>query len=210
MSTRTLAHQVVPGAAGAESATADDGAVRPRDSWFHWCATLDALRRSDSKSERQAILGAYFDAVAIESIAPAARYFTGKFFDVEAGDAAAIAAPVVMDAMRALASIDTDELRDRAEKLGDLGCVAGEVFAGRLPSGVSMSEVAGWGEDLGVADRADTKESLVQDMLARLSSLEARYLVNLIMGELSTGIDEATLAVARQARSRASGLGTRH
>ena len=78
MSTKPVAHQVVPGVRGAESASAEEGAVRPRDSFFHWCGTADAIRTTTSRPEKRAILDAYFVAVAEETVAPAARFFDGK------------------------------------------------------------------------------------------------------------------------------------
>src|SRR3954469_25353628 len=80
MSTKPVAHQVVPGASGGESAAAEEGAVRPRDSLFHWCGTADAIRTTPSRPEKRAILDAYFVVVAEETVAPAARFFVGAFF----------------------------------------------------------------------------------------------------------------------------------
>jgi DNA ligase-1 len=203
MSTRPLAHQVVPGADGAESATAEDGAVRPRDSLFHWCGTVDALRETDDASERQAALQAYFVSVADETIAPAARFFTGALTPQNGETTRSINDDVVIAAMQELARVDADDLRERSARAEDLGCMAGELFAGRLPSGLSMREVASWGEKLERETSEPRQRALVRDMLARLSSLEARYLVNLINGRLGLGIREAEI---EEALSRAFGL----
>src|SRR4029450_8623204 len=63
MSTKPLAHQVVPGARGAESSAAEGGAVRSRDSLFHWCGTVDAIRVTPNRPEKRAILDAYFEEI---------------------------------------------------------------------------------------------------------------------------------------------------
>ena len=60
MSTKPLSQQVVTGADGAESANAQDGAVRPRDSLFHWCGTADSVRRTNERGKRCSLLDAYF------------------------------------------------------------------------------------------------------------------------------------------------------
>ena len=80
MSTKPLAHQVVTGPDGAESASAADGATRPRDSLFHWCGTVDALINTDDAGEKRAFLEAYFSAIADESVGPATRFFAGDIF----------------------------------------------------------------------------------------------------------------------------------
>lgn len=198
MSTRPLAHQVVPGKEGPESASAEQGAVRPRDSFFHWCGTADALRQASKPGDRQALLRAYFGALAEESIAPAARLFAGGFLPERGGKRPLASGEVVIGAMENLAQMDPTELRERCRTAGDLGCVAAELFAGRLPSGLAMSEVAAWGQALASARSDGERQSLVQDMLSRLSSLEAQYLVNLVVGRLDTGLDESDVEEARR------------
>lgn len=205
MSTRPVAHQVVPGSRGAESAAAEEGAVRPRDSLFHWCGTADAIRMTATRPEKRAILDAYFVVVAEETVAPAARFFVGAFFPPTDSGTRPIEGEVVADAIRDLAPVAADDLRGRREKLRDVAAVAADVFAGRLPSGIAMSEVAGWAEDLGAATEADAQRRLVGEMLARLSSLEARYVVQLIVGELDIGLEPADVAAALAARDASSG-----
>ena len=78
-----------------------------------------------------------------------------------------------------------------------MASVAADVFAGRLPSGIAMSEVAGWAADLAAATEPDVQRRLVGEMLARLSSMEARYVVQLIVGELDIGLEPADVDGAR-------------
>ena len=205
MSTKSIAHQVVPGARGAESAAAEEGAVRTRDSLFHWCGTADAIQGAATRPERRAILDVYFVAVAEESVAPAARFFVGAFFPPKGSGTRRIEWEIVVDAIEGLVRVGSSELRRRCAKLGDMGSVAAEVFAGRLPSGIAMSGVAGWADDLAAATDADAQRRLVGDMLARLSSLEARYVVQLIAGELDIGLDPADVEGAVQTRYARSG-----
>lgn len=205
MSTKPVAHQVVPGARGAESAAAEDGAVRPRDSLFHWCGTADAIRTTPSRPEKRAILDAYFVVVAEETVAPAARFFVGAFFPPTDSGTRRIEATIVGDAIRDLARVGPDDLRGHRRKLRDMASVAADVFAGRLPSGIAMSEVAGWAADLAAATEPDVQRRLVGEMLARLSSMEARYVVQLIVGELDIGLEPADVDGAVAARDASSG-----
>ena len=150
MSTRPVAHQVVPGVRGAESAAAEEGAVRPRDSLFHWCGTADAIRTTTTRLGKRAILDAYFLAVAEETVAPAARFFVGAWFPPTDSGTRRIDGTIVADAIRELARVASDDLRGHRKKLRDIAAVAADVFAGRLPSGIAMSEVAGWAADEGL------------------------------------------------------------
>ena len=205
MSTKPVAHQVVPGARGAESAGAEEGAVRPRDSLFHWCGTADAIRTTATRPEKRAILDAYFVVVAEETVVPATRFFAGEFFPPTSAGARRIEGTIVADAIRDLARVASDDLRGRRRQLKDVASLAADVFAGRLPSGIAMSEVAGWADDLSAATDADVQRRLVGEMLARLSSLEARYVVQLIVGELDIGLDAADIEGALAARDASSG-----
>ena len=205
MSTKSVAHQVVPGARGAESAGAAEGAVRPRDSLFHWCGTADAIRGATTRPEKRAILDAYFVAVAEESVPPAARFFVGAFFPPKGSGSRRIEWEIVVDAIESLVRVGSHDLRRRCAKLADIGSVAAEVFAGRLPSGIAMSRVAGWADDLAAATDDDAQRRLVGEILARLSSLEARYVVQLIVGELDIGLDPADVEGAVGMRYASSG-----
>ena len=200
MSTNPLAHQVMPGANGAESAQASKGAVRARDSLFRWCGTVDAIQNAPDRSQRRALLDAYFVEVAEETIAPAARFFTGAFLPLHDGRPCGIEWTVVAKAIQDLARIDMEDLQARCSHPGALGDVAATAFAGRLPSGIAVAEVAVWGDELYAAPDAAAQRGLVRDMLARLSSLEARYLVTLITGELDIGVESADVEAAVAAR----------
>jgi len=201
MSTKPLAQQVVPGANGAESSTAEDGAVRPRDSMFHWSGTVDAIRRASNPLEKSALLGAYFEAVAQATIAPAARYFAGRLFPPEDPRTIEVDPSLVSGAIQDLTRIAPEAFRSRYEADGDLGDIAAEAFAGRLPSGIAVVDVEAWAETLANASTPDESRVLVREMLARLSALEARYLVNLIGGELRIGLTESQIEAAVASRS---------
>jgi DNA ligase-1 len=102
---------------------------------------------------------------------------------------------VIFDALHDVTRRDLAELRAQSARLGNPGDLAGELLAGRLPSGIAVNEVAEWGSAL--ASAADSaRRPLVRDMLARLSGLEAQYFVALICGELCIGLDESQVEEA--------------
>jgi DNA ligase-1 len=202
MSTRPLAQQVVPGADGAESSTAEDGAVRPRDSLFHWCGTVDAICHSTDQMEKVSLLEAYFGSVAEQTIAPAARFFAGRIFPPHEARSIDVGWSLVVDTIQDLSRIGAAEFRARYERHGDLGDVAAEAFAGRLPSGIAVVDIETWADELADASDAGRQRVLLREMLARLSSLEAKYLVKLVGGEFRVGLEEADIeeALARRVR----------
>ena len=200
MSTKPLARQVMPGHNDAESADASDGAVRTRDSLFHWCGTVDAIRNARTAEDRLRLLEAYFVAVAEETVEPATRFFQGRLVST-ADPSTRVAESVVGEAIREVGRIDLEGFRARCARHSDLGEVAAEVFAGRLPSGLPVSEVGAWADDLGMALGTPAERELVADMLGHLSSLEALYVIRLLLGQLDAGVDAADVERAVAFRS---------
>ena len=196
MSTKPLSQQVVTGANGAESANAQDGAVRARDSLFHWCGTAESVRRTNERGARCSLLDAYFGAVAEESIAPAARYFLGSMFPARENRRLVVDPSLIEQAIRDVTRLSPRTFRARTRKLGNLATVAADVFAGRLPSGLSIIDVALWADDLADASDATERRTFLSEMFARLSALEAQYVVQLLGGELQIGVDEALIEEA--------------
>lgn len=196
MSTEPVGRQIVRGPGGAESRLPEAHPVRAEDTLFHWCGTADAIRQSTDRVEKGALLEAYLSVVADDTLAPAARFFSGTIQPLRDGRTIRVGWSIVIDAMRELTHIDPAKLRVRYAHSGDLGDLAGEVFAGRLPSGVSVAALAAWAGTLASAPGANARRALVRDMLARLSSLEAQYLVKLLGGKLRIGLEESQIEEA--------------
>jgi DNA ligase-1 len=196
MSTKPVAHQVVPGEAGAESATASRGAARPRESWFHLCGTADAIRQASKPDEKRSLLEPYLVALDAHTIGPAARIFAGV--SRPDGDATplTISRTLTVGVIRSLTRASAERLLELTMKLGDLGDAAGEVFSGRLPSGLAVVEVEEWLRTLAAAETDEARLPLLRDMLAKLSGIEALYVVRITDGGLHVGLDQSLVEEA--------------
>lgn len=188
MSTKPVAEQVVPGGAGAESSTASRGAARPRESWFHLCGTADAIRQATKPGEKRSLLEPYFDALDAHTIGPAARIFAGAV--TADGDATlSVSRTLTVSVIRGLTRVSAERLLDLTMKLGDLGDAAGEVFSGRLPSGLSVEDMETWLRELSAAETDETRTQLLRAMLAKLSGVEAQYVVRITDGGMDIGLE---------------------
>ena len=236
MSTKPRAQQVVTGADGTESTTASRGAPRPRESLFHLCGTADTIRQTPRRDDKRALLEPYLGALDANTIGPAVRILTGALLtaakpdasEMASGDTAASnAAPspvsrtLALTAIRGLTRVSAERLLELTMKLGDLGDVAGEVFSGRLPSSVSVREAEAQLREVVAAAGSETvRLPLVRDMLAKLSGIEAQYVVRLMCGDLGIGVDQSLVeealantfnepvAAVRQAIDRHGDIGT--
>jgi ATP-dependent DNA ligase len=72
----------------------------------------------------------------------------------------------------------------------------GEVFSGRLPSGVSVEAVENWLRELSAAEDDAARTPLLRTMLAKLSGIEAQYVVRITDGGMDVGLDQALVAEA--------------
>jgi hypothetical protein len=211
MSTKPVAEQVVPGQAGAESATAARGAARPRESWFHLCVTADTIRQAQKPEVKRSLLEPYFLALDAHAIGPAARVFSGvvgasdnieasESRDADGANGAngrlsgppsfTISRNATVGVIRGLTRASAERLLELTMKLGDLGDAAGEVFSGRLPSGLAVVDVEAWLRDLAATETEEARVPLLREMLAKLSGVEARYLVRITDGGLDIGVDQ--------------------
>jgi hypothetical protein len=66
-----------------------------------------------------------------------------------------------------------------------------------------MTEMAAWGDQLATAAGTSSEGDVLRDMFARVNSLEALYLVQLIMGSFRIGVDPDDIDYAR-ARGRSA------
>lgn len=196
MSTKPVSKQVVPGKGGAESAHASRGAVRPRDSLFHWCGTADAIRQESDREEKRSLLEAYFGAVAANGVAPAARFFSGAVLPRQDARAIVVEVPLLMETIRGLTGRSAEKMDALVAKAGTLASAAAELFSGRLPSGLSVNDAEHWFDDL--ADRPSPSgiRALLRDMFARVSGIEAGYVVKLLQGELDIGLEDEIIEAA--------------
>jgi len=71
-----------------------------------------------------------------------------------------------------------------------------------LPSGIAVVDTATWADQLADAADEDRRRVLLREMLARLSSFEAKYLVKLVGGELRIGVEVAHIETALARRVR--------
>lgn len=193
MSTKPVAHQVVPGEAGAESATAEHGAVRARESWFHLCGTADAIRQTSNPAEKRSLLEPYLGALDAHAIGPATRVLAGLIGP--GGDATPlrISRTLTVGVIRSVTRTSAEHLLELTMKLGDLGDAAGEVFSGRLPSGLPVTVVEAWLRELAAVETDDERSRLLREMLAKLSGIEAQYVVRITDGGLNVGLDQSMI-----------------
>jgi DNA ligase-1 len=175
---------------------APSGAVPVPDTFHAWAATADAIRATSKRLEKSALLEAYLPTLDEGALAIAARFLSGFVFPRHDMRTTQVGGSIVHGALAAVSGVDPEELHERYVAIGDSGDLAGELFADRPPSGVTLGEVERWFASLALAGGTNARRAAVREMIAGLGGLEARYLVKLLGGELRIGLKEAQVEEA--------------
>jgi len=164
--------------------------------------TMEAVARTPRKLEKSALLAEYFHTLDDEDLRIAATYLTGAAFP--AGDARQLHVGwgALVDVLRDLTRADDDALDDAYLRHGDLGDVAGELFArrNREPAPpLTLARVRAVFTEIAAAAGKGSrgyKVDRLRALLAAATPLEAKYLVKIITSDLRVGLKEGLLEEA--------------
>ena len=146
------------------------------------------------KLKKIEILSEYFRTLDDEALPIAALYLAGRAFAQSDPRVLNIGSSVVKRALLAVSGVGEDQLRRLGTSLADLSEVADAVLPGRTrPQPFSLVESMRLFDDLEKTRGPVAKGELLQAALARLTSLEGRYVVKILTGELRIGLKEGLL-----------------
>jgi hypothetical protein len=152
---------------------------------------VDAIRRVEAtRSKRARLLGAYFEAVAYETLAPAARYFASQLLAPDDSARDHRRPSLVEGAIEDLTRIAPDAFRTPG---ADLEATSRPRRSPEgLPSGIAVVTSRRGPRSSRTQAENDERRVLVREMLARLSAIEARYVCEARWRELRIGLTERT------------------
>ncbi|MDQ3685359.1 MAG: ATP-dependent DNA ligase [Acidobacteriota bacterium] len=165
--------------------------------------TAERVAATTKKLEKAALLGAFFRQLEDADLARAARYFAGHTFAMSDARTTNVGTGVVRDAISEVTGFSVEDLRPRYVRLGDAGEVAYEalVESKRASAAASLTLTATEQlvEILSATRGTKNKKALLVEALRRLTALEAKYLVKILVGDLRIGLKEGLVedAVAR-------------
>lgn len=164
----------------------------------------DAVGATTKKLEKAARLGAYFEGLADEDLALAARYFAGHVFPLYDARTTNVGGGMLRDAISEVTGLEVENLRPRYVRLGDSGDVAFEAFAEtkgavNFTPTLTLAATQALIERLSETRGTKNKRALLVNALANATAPEAKYLVKLLVGDLRIGLKEGLVedAVAR-------------
>ena len=174
----------------------------PPNSLERFAHTAEAVAATTKKLEKAALLGAYFEQLADEDLARAARYFAGQQFALSDARTTNVGGSILGEAMVLATGVNPESLGPRYARWGDGGDVAFEVFVETKPDNQPSILLAGTEEllaRLSTTRGKNAKTQVLAQVLSKATALEAKYLVKLLSGDLRIGLREGLVedAIAR-------------
>jgi len=161
------------------------------------------VRATTKKLEKLALLGAYFPRLDDTDLAIAARLFAGVPFPRTDERVLKVGWRALLDAVVVRTGATGDAISASYQRHADLGDVAAELAersaVAAKPPPLSLADVAGAFDRIAAARGVAAKRALLEEIFARASAAEIRYLVKVMSGEPRIGLREGLLedAIAR-------------
>ena len=162
----------------------------------------DAVAATSKKLEKVAILGDYLQPLSDEDLVRAARYFAGHQFALSDSRTTNVGGSIISAALSEATGVSPDDLYRRYVRLGDPGDLAAEIVKevrhAAQPT-ITLAETESLITRLSETRGIKNKTALLTAILSRATSLEAKYLVKLLAGDLRIGLREGLVedAIAR-------------
>jgi DNA ligase-1 len=157
--------------------------------------TCEAIAATTKKLQKAALVAEYLKSRAVDEATVSAVFLSGRAFPAWEETILGVGGSLLWRVVAELSGKDEAALTAAYRKHGDLGAVAGEVLAERSGlrsgEGISVIEVAGIFRQIAMARGPAAKTALVRDLLVRATSLEAKYIVKIMTGDLRIGLKES-------------------
>jgi len=164
--------------------------------------TAEKIAATTKKLEKTAFLAEYLKSETVEDAAVAAVFFSGRPFPAWEETTLQVGGTLLWRTVQELSGQDEQALITAYRKLGDLGAVSGAVLPknkecrdGRpRPSAIQLLF-----REIAAARGPAAKGMLVRKLLSEVSSLEAKYIIKIMTGDLRIGLKESLVeeAIAR-------------
>jgi DNA ligase-1 len=185
-------------AAPPPSTCAEPASAAPAESLAQFAAVAETVKATASKLEKIAALDAYFASLHTDAAALAAVFFTGRPFAQADPRTLNIGWSLLERAVLHAAQATESDFRAAYGRFRDSGDTAQALLAARNVSGgtTSLQEFA---DELAVlaTDRGPTEKlARLQQLFARLSAVEVKYVVKIVTGDLRIGLKDGLVEEA--------------
>jgi DNA ligase-1 len=151
--------------------------------------TGEAIRATSKKLEKTRLLGEYFSGLDDAELAIAAIFYSARPFADRDQRKLNLGYSVIRAAVCALAGVEEEALGESYMRHSDVGDVIQEILEGHThPRPTTITKVRDAFEQLHEERTLRKKAAALQALLDRLTSVEAKYVVKILTGDLRIGL----------------------
>ncbi len=162
------------------------------DSFARFAALGEEIGKTTSKLRKVELLAAYLQSLDENALPLAAIYLTGRPFAQSDSRTLQTGGSIIRRALMGAGGLSEVRLREISRSYADAGKTTFEALLGRTkPESWSLGESRSFFDALAAARGPIQKGALLQGMLARLTALEASYVVKILTGDLRLGLKES-------------------
>jgi DNA ligase-1 len=169
----------------------------PKNDLLVFAETAEKIGATTSKLEKVALLKDYFLALKGDELPAAAVVFTGRPFPASDGRALNCGWAIIKAALLAVSGVTEADYHATYRRYSDSGDTTLAILQGRTtPEPWAVSELPKFFAELAARRGPLDKRALLQERLARLDPLAAKYLIKIITGDLRIGLKEGLVEEA--------------
>ena len=168
-----------------------------------WAELCERLAGTTKKLEKRAWMADYLRELPVDAAAYAALYLSGTPFAEADGRRLNVGGASLWQVVKELTRASDAAMQEAYRKHGDMGAGAFDLLSARSepPAAVlTIEEVAQSFAEIaalrGAARVTERRQSLLRDLLARATPLEAKYLIKLMLSDMRIGVKQAQVEEA--------------
>jgi DNA ligase 1 len=154
----------------------------------------ESIAATTKKLEKIQLVADYFRSLHgdLDNAALGALYLCGRVFPRREERVLSVGFSVILRAVSAISGKEPQSLAPTLRHHGDIGAGAEEVLAEHAtPSTMRLTDIADVYDALARQRGPAGKQALFEEMLRKLSALEAKYFIKICTGELRIGLKES-------------------
>jgi DNA ligase-1 len=162
----------------------------------HLAEACEAIASTTKKLVKTGIVADYLKSRSTHKAAVSAIFLSGRHFPAWEETTLLVGGRSLWPIVAELSGKDEAELTAVYRRRGDLGAVAGDVLRPRPGQGLDVLEVERAFRQIAGVHGPAPKAALVRNLLARVTPLEAKYIIKIMTGDLRIGLKESLVEEA--------------
>jgi ATP-dependent DNA ligase I len=153
----------------------------------------EAIAATTRKTEKVRLLADYFPSRTVDEAAASAVFLSGRAFPAYDETTLQVGGTILWNIVRDLSHKPDAEMQSAYRRYGDLGSAAHDLLQDTAPltGSVNVLEVAREFRRIADTRGAAAKAAYVRLLIAKLTPLEAKYIIKIMSGDLRIGLRES-------------------